>query len=124
MSLLSSLQKQQKETGRKLETVMITVTGIRPLALDKCPKDKDGNPIAKSQVITKEAGSLFCFESSIVNPQLSYAHGAKAQVTLEEVTYKDKNGKDATIVNVNRVEFLSNDETFRGASLYGVVVNQ
>ncbi len=122
MSLLSNLQKQQTETGRKLETVSLTVTGIRPIATEKCPNDKDGNPIPKSQIITKEAGSLFCFTSAIINKQESYAHGAKAQITLEERSYKDKDGKEQTIVNVNRVEFLSNDETYRGASVYGVTV--
>lgn len=122
MSLLQSLQKQQKDLGRKIETTTLTVTGIKPLALDKCPKDKDGNPIPKSQVITKEVGSIFLFTSAIINMPDSFAHGAIAQVTIEERKYSDAKGKEQTIVNVNRVEFSSLDETMRSASVYGVQV--
>ena len=122
MSLLSKLQAQQTANVRTIEVVTLTVTGIIPLKEEKCPKDKEGNVIAKSQIITNEVGSLFCFTSAIKNSPASFAHGAKASVSLEEVSYKDKEGKDQKTINVLRCEFTTKDETFRTAGAYGVAV--
>lgn len=123
MSLLAKIQAQNTQTVRKIEVVELTITGIIPLKEDKLPKDKEGNFIPKSQVITAEVGSLFVFDSSIINKPASLAFGAKASVSLEERSYKDKNGADATIVNVMRVEFVTLDEVFRGAAKYGTNVS-
>jgi len=122
MSLLSQLQKQQTANVRTIETVLLTITGIIPLKPEKCPKNAQGEVIPKSQIITNEVGSLFCFDSAIINTPKSLAFGAKASVSLEEVSYKDKDGKDAKTINVNRVEFTSLDEQFRTAGAYGVSV--
>lgn len=123
MSLLSKLQAQQTANVRTIEVVTLTVIGIIPLKEDKCPKDKDGKIIPKSQIITEEAGSLFCFTSAIINAPNSFAFGSKASLSLEEKSYKDKDGKDQTTINVLRCEFTTKDETFRTAGAYGVTVS-
>ena len=101
----------------------MTLIGIIPLKEDKCTKDKDGKVIQKSQIITDEAGSLFCFTSAIINATNSFAFGSKASLSLEEKSYKDKDGKDQTTINVLRCEFTTKDETFRTAGAYGVTVS-
>lgn len=120
-TLLSKLQAQQTKSVRTIETVELTVTSIIPLKEDKCPKDKNGNVIPKSQINTKEVGVLFCFDSAIRNKPASFAYGAKASVSLEEVTY-EKEGKEATTINVLRCEFTTVDEQYRTAGAYGVTV--
>ncbi len=125
MSLLSKLQKEKVENLRVIENVELTITGIIPLKEDKLPKDKAGNLIPKSQMVTAEVGSLFPFDSAIINRPASLAFGAKAMVSLEEVTYTDTKvtpNVERTSINVIRVEFLANDETFRAAGKYGVNV--
>jgi hypothetical protein len=124
MSLLNKLQAQQTQNARTIEVVSLTVTGIIPLAEDKCPKDSQGNVIGKSQVITKEVGSLFCFTTGIKNAPASFAHGAKASISLEEVEYADKKtGEMRKAINALRCEFSAQDETFRTAGAYGVSVS-
>lgn len=120
-TLLSKLQAQQTKNVRTIETVELTITGIIPMKEDKCPKDKNGNIIPKSQIITKEVGSLFCFDSAIRNKPASFAYGAKASVSLEEVTY-EKDGKNVTNINLLRCEFTTVDEQYRTAGAYGVTV--
>lgn len=123
MSLLGKLQSQNTQGVRKIEVVELTITGIIPLKEDKLPKDKEGKFIPKSQVITSEAGSLFVFDSSIINKPASLAFGAKASISLEEKSYTDKAGNPATTVNVIRVEFTSLDEVFRTSAKYGANVS-
>ena len=66
-------------------------------------KDKDGNELKKVRVVTKEFGSLWCFESNVVNRLSSYGAGVTSKITIVPNKYKDAQGVEQEGFNLQRV---------------------
>jgi hypothetical protein len=98
----------QPKTESKIERTTILVLSVINLAEDKCPKDKQGNPIPKSLLVTSE-GVLGVLTSRVKNlPNAFPTEGIKCNLSFENVEYTTKSGELATASNVKQAEFQSN----------------
>lgn len=66
-------------------------------------KDKNGVEHKKVRVITKEFGSLWCFESNVQGALQNYGEGTKAKITIVPNKYKDATGAEVEGFNLQRV---------------------
>ena len=120
--VLEVLKKNVAESKRDIANITVAVTGIIPIAADKCPKDSEGNPIPKSMMIT-DNGNFFPLTSRIKHIPDSFVESRKCNLTLETVDVKNKEGKIVTVLNVLNAEFeLSTSEKIAIASSSGAVL--
>jgi hypothetical protein len=98
----------QPKTESKIERATVLVLSVINMAPEKCPKDKEGNPIPKSLLITQE-GPLGVLTSRIKNLPNSFpTEGIKCNLSFENVEYKTKEGETKKASNIKQAEFQSN----------------
>ena len=98
----------QTKTESKIERTTVNVLSVINLAEDKCPKDKQGNPIPKCLLVTSE-GVLGVLTSRVKNlPNAFPTEGIKWNLSFENVDYTTKTGESAKASNIKQAEFQSN----------------
>jgi len=115
----SGVERTQSET---LDATIIDVVPAPSVV------DKDGNEIRKIRVITKEFGSMWCFESNLINGLSSYGDGVKAKLTVVPNKYT-KDGVEVEGFNLQRAVVQAMDSKIeamikampKGAALFGAV---
>jgi len=98
----------QPKTESKIERATVLVLSVINLATEKCPKDKQGNPIAKSLLVTQDS-VMGVLTSRIKNlPNAFPTEGIKCNLSFENVEYTNKKGEKDTASNIKQAEFQSN----------------
>lgn len=120
--VLELVKNNVAASKRDIANITVAVTGIIPIATDKCPVDSEGNTIPKSMIIT-DSGNFFPLTSRIKHTPDSFVEPRKCNLTLEAVEVKNREGNLVTVVNVLSAEFeLSTSEKIAIASSSGAVL--
>ena len=106
----------QPKTESKIERNTVLVLSVINLSPEKCPKNKQGEVIPKSLLVTQD-GVIGVLTSRIQNLPVAFpTEGIKCNLSFENVEYTGKDGKPATASNVKQAEFQSNLRYIVGAA--------
>lgn len=108
--LFEKLQAQAKLSIEKVQSETHDAT-ILDIVQAPSVVGKDGAEIKKVRVVTKEFGSLWCFESNVQGALQNYGDGTKAKITIVPNKYKDSTGAEVEGFNLQRVVVQALDAT-------------